>query len=373
MSEQLRSQLVPARQEATEIISQYIKQNGEIADLRPQDRFVLDKLKTAWQESQKENPDSAQELRLQNPYDQSVFQNLIDRIAFTRLAERQELSDQQAANEVRKSIGLPVQAEQPAQPQEPKQAEISLGLQERKALYSWKASYELAKIAKAGGVDLSKMSREEYAQYAIDNALRIDDDQLRLAPEFRMISSNDEYKQVKKSLTGSIEDAADKDFDRFSYEMKTKAGTDDRSLENGIRVRQGTSESNSWLFFGINQGTQPNQSEMYKSYISLKDLNQLNPQRFTAFMGALRDAGYQGDIKIFQDLKGQGAILNDQIVMHGQNQENSRLAMQIAEQFFGEELEQKSFGKDEVIDGKNLSYSQVMALRIKQQVEAKAA
>ena len=88
-------------------------------------------------------------------------------------------------------------------------------------------------------------------------------------------------------------------------------------------------------------------------------------------MEALRDAGYQGDVKIFQDLKGQGAVLNDQIVMHGQNQDNSRLAMQVAEQFFGDELGQKSFGKDEVVDGKNLSYSQVMALRIKQAIEAK--
>lgn len=370
MPEQLRSQLDSARKEAMDVISSYIKQNGEIENLRPQGQFVLDKLRTAWQESQQENPNSAQELRLQNPYDQSVFQNLIDRVALMRLAARQETADKQAANEVRASIGLPEQG-QTEPPKEPKPVEKTLSLQERKALYGWKASYELARIAKARGIDLTVMSREEYARYAIDNALRIDDDQLRLAPEFRMITSNEEYRQVKKTLTGYIENTTDREFDRFSHETRMRAGTNDRYIQNGIRVRQGTAESSSWLFFGINQGTEPNKGEMYKSYISLKNLNQLTPQRFTAFMEALRDAGYQGDVKIFQDLKGQGAVLNDQIVMHGQNQDNSRLAMQVAEQFFGDELGQKSFGKDEVVDGKNLSYSQVMALRIKQAIEAK--
>jgi hypothetical protein len=85
-------------------------------------------------------------------------------------------------------------------------------------------------------------------------------------------------------------------------------------------------------------------------------------------MMALRDAKYNGDIKIFQDLSEQGIRLNDQIVMHGGSQADAELALQVAEQFFGEDLDQKSVGKDEVIDGENKSYSQILAKRIAEAV-----
>jgi hypothetical protein len=43
----------------------------------------------------------------------------------------------------------------------------------------WQASFKLAKIAKEKGVDLSKLSREEYADFAIEHSLAIDAEQLR--------------------------------------------------------------------------------------------------------------------------------------------------------------------------------------------------
>ena len=118
------------------------------------------------------------------------------------------------------------------------------------------------------------------------------------------------------------------------------------------------------MFFGINNGTGEKSNETYKSYVSVKDLNTLTPERFTQFMTALRDANYNGDIKIFQDLSEQGVRLNDQIVMHGGSQADAELALQVAEQFFGTDLDQKSVGKDEVVDGENKSYSQILAKKI---------
>ena len=70
------------------------------------------------------------------------------------------------------------------------------------------------------------------------------------------------------------------------------------------------------------------------------------------------------NIKIFQDLSEQGVRLNDQIVLHGVSQADAELALQVAEKFFGADLDQKSVGKDEVIEGKNKSYSQILAQRI---------
>ena len=85
-------------------------------------------------------------------------------------------------------------------------------------------------------------------------------------------------------------------------------------------------------------------------------------------MTALRDANYNGDIKIFQDLSEQGVRLNDQIVMHGGSQADAELALHVAENFFGADIDQKSVGKDEVIDGEPKSYSQILAQKIAEAV-----
>ena len=239
-----------------------------------------------------------------------------------------------------------------------------LDINERRKLNGWPASYELAKIAKQQGIDLSKISREEYVEYAIQNALAIDDTQLRVAPWQRTITSVEEIVKINKEKKAAISEVTDKAFARFCFDMQKKAEGDDRFLSEKIRVRQGTKDSNSWLFFGINAGTLENSKETFKSYISVKDLNTLTPEKFKQFMTVLQDRGYNGDIKIFQDLSGQGIKLNDQIVMHGGSQKDAELALETAEKFFGDEIDQKSIGKDEFVDGVNQSYSQILARKI---------
>lgn len=244
-----------------------------------------------------------------------------------------------------------------------------LSVEERKKLHGWTASYELAKIAKQQGIDLSKISREEYVDFAIQNSLAIDDDQLRVAPWQRMGTSAQEIVLANREKKAQIKEESEKAFAKFCYEIQQLAGQNNRFIADNIRVRQGTKDSNSWLYFAINGSTQENNTETYKSYISVKDLNTLTPERFKQFMIALRDANYNGDIKIFQDLSEQGVRLNDQIVMHGGSKADTELALLVAEQFFGEDLDQKSFGKDEVIDGENKSYSQILAKKIKQSIK----
>lgn len=51
--------------------------------------------------------------------------------------------------------------------------------------------------------------------------------------------------------------------------------------------------------------------------------------------------------------------------MHGASKNDADLALSVAEKFFGNNLDQKSTGKDEVINGKSLSYSQILAEKIK--------
>ena len=55
--------------------------------------------------------------------------------------------------------------------------------------------------------------------------------------------------------------------------------------------------------------------------------------------------------------------------MHGGSQADAELALQVAEQFFSTDLDQKSVGKDEVVDGENKSYSQILAKKIKESIK----
>jgi hypothetical protein len=297
---------------------------------------------------EKESAEKGKEERHQA--DQKKIEELRERLGITKPSENTET--QESKNNISKPEELP-----------------TMSIEERKKLHGWTASYELAKIAKQQGIDLSKISREEYVDFAIQNSLAIDDDQLRVAPWQRMGTSVEEIVLANRERKEQITEESEKAFAKFCYEMQQKAGQENRFLSENIRVRQGTKDSNSWLFFGINNGTGEKSNETYKSYISVKDLNTLTPERFTQFMTALRDAKYDGDIKIFQDLSEQGLRLNDQIVMHGGSQADAELALQVAEQFFGNDLAEKSTGKDEVVDGENRSYSQILAKKIKESIK----
>lgn len=242
---------------------------------------------------------------------------------------------------------------------------------EYKKLSGWAASYELAKIAKLQNLDLASLSREEYVEYAVKNGLAIDDAQLRAHPSQRNGTSVEEVIQMMKQEKSRISTESEKNFARFSHDMMLLAEKpqQERFLFDNVRVLSGTKDSNSWLFFSINNGTNPQESDTYKSYFAMKDLNNLTPDRFKNFMKFLQENGYNGGVKIFQDMTEQGTKLNDQVVMHGYSDADAKLAIQLAEQYFKNELESKSFGKDEIVEGKSKSYSQLLAEQIRNRVQ----
>ncbi len=253
-----------------------------------------------------------------------------------------------------------------------KDNEAKIDIEKNKKLTGWSASYELARIAREEGKDLSLMDREEYAEYAIKNYLAIDDTQLRAHPSQRNCTSVGEVLTMAKLEEASLDPEVEKNFAKFSVEMKELASRPqkDRFLRNSgdVRVSSGTANSDSWLFFTINQGMDDESNEAYKSYFSFRDLNALTPSIFVDFMIFLQDNGYNGSIKIFQDMEFQGTRLNDQVVMHGFSEDDSKLALDLANQYFGEDIGSTSFGKDEVVDGRNMSYSQILAKKISDKI-----
>jgi hypothetical protein len=245
-------------------------------------------------------------------------------------------------------------------------------IEARKKLAGWEASYELARIAKQEGIDLSTLSREEYADYAIKNYLKIDDSQLRANPKHRNATSVQEVLDMLKADRSSLTQSAKDAFDSFYRTMvalaeKTQA---ERFISEGVRILSGTKDSNSWLFFSINNGTNNSENTTNKSYFSLKNLNDFSPEVFKDFMAELQKRGYNGGVKIFQDLEVQGAALSDQVVMHGYSETDAKLALEIAKEFFGDKLLESSYGKDEVINGVSKSYSQILSDRIKDSVDS---
>ena len=286
-----------------------------------------------------------------------------------KVTEERSKEDQRKVDAIAESLGInaPQIVEQKSNPSE--ESFSRLDLEERRKLNGWSASYELARIARQESINLAELSREEYVQYAILNALAIDDSQLRAAPWQRMGTSPEEIVARNREIRAAIDPEKDRSFARFCFDTKQRAGGDERSIAPGVRIRQGTKDSDSWLFFGINNGSAETASETYKSYLCVRDLNTLTPGRFQSFLEALQVEGYKGDVKIFQDLAEQGTKLNDQIVMHGNSKEESVRAIEIAKRFFGNEIMQLSFGKDEIIDGENQSYSQVLAKKIQDEIQ----
>lgn len=246
-------------------------------------------------------------------------------------------------------------------------------IEKRKKLTGWDASYELATVAKGEGINLSKLSREEYVQYAIDHYLAINDAQLRAPVWQRDEVSVDDIVKKAKEQRAAIEPATEKAFALFSYEMMELAKKEqkDRYIKEGVRILSGTKDSSSWLFFSINNGTNQNETDTYKSYFSLKDLNQFSPEQFVSFMEELQKRGYNGGVKVFQDLTEQGTRLNDQVVMHGFSEEDAKKAVEVAKEFFGENMADTSVGKDEIIEGESKSYSQILAEKIRQEIAKK--
>jgi len=363
------------QKEAAQALGDHIQGQNDLVGLLPEEFLVLDKIRAEYVAFKNMNPDKPFVVDFEKQLDKKVYYNLAQRLAFKASDDRKMNSDQEKADGIRNRLELLGQKDADAVPSEklgaPTDVHEVLGIEERKKLSGWSASYELAKIAESQNIDLAAISREDYAKFAIDNSLAIDDDQLRGATWERMATSleelSGEIKRRKKEMNGS---EADKAFNRFEYDMKSKAAEKDRFISDGVRVRQGTKDSNSWIFFGINESTDDESMETYKAYISVKDIHTLTPEKFVDFLKVLSGEGYDGDVKIFQDLANQAIFLNDQVVMHGRSKADAELALRVAESFFGADLDQKGYGKDEIIDGENRSYSQILATKIKDAVDA---
>jgi hypothetical protein len=241
-------------------------------------------------------------------------------------------------------------------------------LQARSKLFGWYAQRELAKIAESEGVDLSTLTRDQYAQYAIDNGLAIDDDHLRMAAVLRNAKTIEEYASMRKSMRAAanpMQQQADAEFAAFAQRIKRDA-TASTTISPGVRIRSGTANSDTWLYFKVNSGATTT-GETHKAYAGFADpYKSLTQNRVEQFLQFLQSRGYNGDVKTIQDID-QGSAISDQIVMHGATKADADLALQLSQEFFGNELNFLETG----MDTDSGSYSQNLAEKIKSDIAAR--
>jgi hypothetical protein len=243
-----------------------------------------------------------------------------------------------------------------------------ISLNGRVNLSPWMAAAELAKIAYNEGVNLANLTREEYAEYAVKHFLKIDDAVLRASRKMRSAISTAQQAHNLKELKNAVSQVTDKSFVNFHVEVSKIASNPDRTKRvlfddnKNIRVRSGNDMGQSWIYFGVNSGVQ--EGDVFKSYAEFTDLNKIYINDFKNFLKELQKRGYSGDVKIYSDPSQRGAGISDHLVMHGASEKDASLGREIAEGFFRDKIFTTSLGKDEIIDGKMRSYSEILAMKI---------
>lgn len=214
---------------------------------------------------------------------------------------------------------------------------------------------------------LAAMTQEEYAEWLTKNMLEETSvyNQLVTRPEYRALTSQEradlfiamrqepEYAQYQQRID---------ELDQF-WLLKKKLGDAD-----GVRT---VGSGSKWSNFEINKGTVGEHAES-KGYLTFKNpAEKLTPANVTAFMQRLKEAGYNGQVKV--PVIASGLIFRfDNIVFHGDTDEDTEKALQIAREMFGEALLQTQKGVDgENAEGKHTSYSDLLAEKVQMARNAK--
>lgn len=98
-----------AQKDAVRVLNEHIQGQRDIDNLSPEESFVLGKLKTAYEDFKKENPDKPFAFDFSKGIDRKVYNNLSQKLAFKVLEGRQNVGDQEKANAIRTELGVPPQ------------------------------------------------------------------------------------------------------------------------------------------------------------------------------------------------------------------------------------------------------------------------
>jgi hypothetical protein len=107
LSEDQRVKFPDAQKDATHVLIEHIQGNRDVDHLLSEEAFVLDKLRAAYAEYKEKNPDQQFSFKFAKGIDNSVYDNLVQRLSFKVLESRQDVDNQEAANDILRGAGAP--------------------------------------------------------------------------------------------------------------------------------------------------------------------------------------------------------------------------------------------------------------------------
>lgn len=207
---------------------------------------------------------------------------------------------------------------------------------------------------------LAGISQDEYGEWLSENMLDESDiyNQLVTRPEFRSLSSKeraDIFSSIRETPEYSAYKQRIEELDQFWLVKNRLKGTD------GVRT---VGSGSSWNNFEINGGTIGHSES--KGYLTFNNPTEsLTPQKLSFFMEELQKAGYNGQVKV-PTLPSGLFFRFDNLVFHGNTDEDTKCAMEVAQAFFKDELAHTQVGKDgEDAEGKHTSHSDLLAEKVK--------
>ena len=109
LSDEQKAKFFNAQKDAVKIWAECVQGKREIDDLSSEESFVLQKLKMSYENFKKNNPEKNFSFDFSKDLDKSIYNNLVQRLAFEILNSKRRIDDQKKANVIREKIGIPKQ------------------------------------------------------------------------------------------------------------------------------------------------------------------------------------------------------------------------------------------------------------------------
>ena len=200
---------------------------------------------------------------------------------------------------------------------------------------------KLTELATQDGIDLSKLTRDEYVNYAIKNGVFLDGNAIRLQPSLRAqsdVSSAYDTKNLQKDFNSK----SGKDFSAFQKVADKFKALRNQALNFGSALKSGyiktLDHANGWVNFKVKgdaSRSSAKSNETHKAYFNFGENfdKALTEKNISVILTALHNAGFNGQVK-FGENASQMERLADQLVLHGESLADSQLAQQVVSKLF---------------------------------------